>query len=228
MMRKLLWPTVMALLILDASARAMPQSVTLEQVFARLDEASKTFHAMEADVERTTFTITGGLNETETKNGKIYYAKAGKEPRLKLEFSKPQPEFVLIDKGKVQIYQPKIKQVQEASTAGHEDTVEMSLALGFGQTSQDLKKNFEVSLGADEVVDGQKRTVLDLKPRNSGTFRSMRLWLDQKSWHAVQVKAIENTDDYLIMKYTNIKTTASLPNSRFQLDLPKDVKVIKL
>ena len=168
------------------------------------------------------------MDDTDVKSGKIYYTKPGKEPRLKLEFTKPQPEFVLVDKGKLQIYVPKIKQVQEAMTAGHEDTLEMYLALGFGQTSQDLKKNFDVTIAPDEVVDGQSRTVLDLKPKNSGTFQSVRMWLDQKAWHAVQIKTSEKSGDYLLVKYTNIKTSPSIPDSRFKLDLPKDVKVVKL
>src|SRR5215813_11840913 len=121
---------------------ASPQNgFALDQVFAKLDEASKTFRSIEANVEQTKVTVI--VNDTDIKSGKIYYTKRGKEPRLKLEFNKPQAELVLIDNGMLQIYVPKIKQVQEASTTGHEDTVEMYLALGFGQTSQELKKSFD-------------------------------------------------------------------------------------
>jgi outer membrane lipoprotein-sorting protein len=220
-----LWLSLIVLRLI--SGMAAPQSgVMLNQVFAKLDEASKTFHAVDANIQRTY--VTPSVNDTEIKFGKMYYVKTGKEPRFKLEFSKPQTEYVLIDKGKLQIYIPKIKQVQEAATAGHEDTVEMVLALGFGQTSQDLRNNFDITLAPDEVVDGQKRTVLDLKPKSSAMFKSMRMWLDEKTWHAVQIKATETTGNYLIVQYSNIKMVPSLPNSRFQLDLPKDVKIIKL
>jgi outer membrane lipoprotein-sorting protein len=226
-MKQSFWVTFLVTLAVVVPTFTAPQnSFTLDQVFAKIDEASKTFHAIEANIEQTKVTVI--VNDTDIKTGKIYYTKPGKEPRLKLEFTKPQPEFVLLDKGKLQIYVPRIKQVQVASTAGHEDTVEMFLALGFGQTSEDLKKNFDVTLAPDEVVDGQTRTVLDLKPRHSGTFRSVRMWLDQKAWHAVQIKTTETSGDYLVVKYSNIKMSPSLPDSRFQLDLPKDVKIIKL
>ena len=215
------------MLVAAVSAVAYPQnSLTLDEVFSKIDAVSKTFRLVEAAVEQTKVTVI--VNDRDVKSGKIYYTKRGEEPRLKLEFTKPQEEFVLIDKGKLQVYTPKIKQVQEASTAGHQDLVQMFLALGFGQTSQDLKKSFDVALAGDEVVDGQKRTVLDLKPKNSGTFQSVRIWLDQKEWHAVQIKTTEKSGDYLIVKYSNIKMNGSIPDSRFKLDLPKDVKVIKL
>jgi outer membrane lipoprotein-sorting protein len=201
-------------------------SFTLDQVFAKLDETSKTFKSITANVEQTHVTVI--VDDKDIKSGTIFYTKRVNEPRLKLEFNKPQSEFVLIDNGKLQIYTPKIKQVQEASTAGHQDLVQMFLALGFGQTSDDLKKNFTVTLQPDETVDGQKRTVLELTPKNSGTFKSVRMWLDQKAWVAAQIKTVEKTGDYLVIKYSNVKLNNTIPESRFKLDLPKDVKVIKL
>ncbi len=124
---------------------------------------------------------------------------------------------------------PAIKQVQEASIVGNRDTVEMYMALGFGQSSADLKANFDVTLGPDEMVGGQKTSVLNLKPKNpSNPFQMIQLWLDQKSWHSTQIKIVEKSKDYLVIKFTNVKMNAGIPDSRFKLDLPKDVKVIKL
>jgi outer membrane lipoprotein-sorting protein len=54
------------------------------------------------------------------------------------------------------------------------------------------------------------------------------MWLDQKEWHAVQLKTTEKSGDYEIFKYTSSKVNSSIPDSRFKLDLPKDVKIIKL
>lgn len=217
---------LIALLGVVCAGAAPQNSFTLDQVFAKLDAVSKSFKSIEANVEQTHVTVI--VNDTDVKSGKIYYTKRGTEPRLKLEFNKPQDEFVLIDNGKLQIYTPKIKQVQEASTAGHQDLVQMFLALGFGQTSDDLKKNFTVTLAPDETVDGQNRTVLDLKPKNSSTFQAVRMWLDQKTWTAAQIKTTEKSGDYLVIKYSNVKLNGSVADSRFKLDLPKDVKIIKL
>jgi outer membrane lipoprotein-sorting protein len=216
---------IVAFLVIPITVSAQ-NAYKLDQVFAKLDEASKTVLSIEANVEQTHVTVV--VDDHEVKSGKFYYQKRGKEPRLKLELTKPQAEFVLVEKGKGQIYLPKIKQVQEFSTQGHEDTVEMALALGFGQTSQDLKAHFDVALGDDEVIDGVKTTVLDLRPKSSKTFQAIRMWLDQRSWHAVQVKTVEKSGNFGILKYTNVKVVASIPDSRFRLDLPKDVKVIKL
>ncbi len=219
---------VLSILLLLAlpSLTAAQSAFTLDQVFAKIDEVSKTFKSTEANIERTKVTVI--VDDKDFASGKFYYVRQGKEPRLKLELSKPDAQFVLVDKGKLQIYTPKIKQVQEASTAGRESTVELFLALGFGQTSADLKKNFNLTLAPDETVDGQRRSVLDLVPKSSSQFKSVRMWLDQKAWNAVQIKTVEKSNDYLVVKFTNIKTNATIPDSRFKLNLPKDVQVIKL
>src|SRR5215468_199179 len=153
-----------ALLLSFASMSQAQGTYTLEQVYAKMDEVAKTFRSAQADIERTHVTIV--VNDKDVSSGKFYYVRKGKEPRVRLDLMKPAIQQLLIDKGKLQIYTPNLKQVQEASLGEHQDKVEMFMSLGFGQSSQDLKKNFTVSLGPEEVIDGRKATVLELKPKN--------------------------------------------------------------
>src|SRR5207247_5002397 len=121
-------------------------------------------------IERTHVTVL--VNDQDISSGKFYYMRRGKQPRVKIELTKPAPQYLLIDKGKLQLYTPNLKQVQEASIAGHQDKVEMFMALGFGQSSQDLKNNFEVRLAGEEVVKYKKNSVLIVKLYNDTIFNS--------------------------------------------------------
>src|SRR5436309_15734048 len=151
---------------------------TLDQVFARMDEVQKTFKSTSSDIERTHVTVL--VNDKDVSSGKFYYMRSGNQPRLKLELLKPMMQYLLIDKGKLQLYTPNLKQVQEASITGHQDKVELFMSLGFGQSSQDLKSNFDVSLQSDEPVDGKNTTVLELKSKGAGMFKCVRLWMEQQ------------------------------------------------
>jgi outer membrane lipoprotein-sorting protein len=204
---------------------AQQGAYTLEQVFAKMDEAAKTFRSVQADVERTHVTVF--VNDKDVSSGKFYYAKQGNQPRVKMDLLSPE-QHLLIDKGKLQIFQPKLKQVQETMLGEHQDKVEMFMALGFGQTSQDLKKNFAVSLGGEQVIDGKKTVVLELKPNNSTMFKSVQMWMDPQKWVAVQIKTTEGSGDYGILKFSNIRLNTNIPDSTFTLKLTKDVKVVKL
>ncbi len=215
-----------AFLWLIPPSQAQGNGYSLEQVFAKMDEVQKTFRSAAADIERTHVTVL--VNDKDISSGKFYYTRRGKEPRVKLELLKPAPQFLLIDKGKLQLYTPNLKQVQEVSITGHKDKVEMFMALGFGQSSQDLKNNFDVRLAGEEVVNGRKTSVLDLKPKNSAMFRSVQMWMDQQKWVAVQIKTTENSGDYMILKFSNIKLNTGIPDSVFELKMPKDVRVIKM
>jgi len=204
---------------------AQQGAYTLDQVFAKMDEAAKTFRSAQADIERTHVTVF--VNDKDVSSGKFYYVKQGTQPRVKMDLMQPAEQHLLIDKGKLQIFQPKLKQVQETSLGEHQDKVEMFMALGFGQTSQDLKKNFSVSLGGEQTLDGKKAILLDLKPNNSSLFKSIQMWMDPQKWVSVQIKTTEASGDYMTLKFSNIRLGGNISESVFKLNLNKDVKVVK-
>src|SRR5215471_19465904 len=222
-MKKVVWFLCLWALVPMSQAQS---SYTLDQVFAKMDELAKMFRSSQSDVERTHVTVL--VNDKDVSSGKFYYVRKDKEPRVRLELTKPAVQQLVIDKGKLQIYTPNLKQVQEASLGEHQDKVEMFMALGFGQSSQDLKKNFAVSVGPDEVVEGRKTTVLELKPNNSSMFKSVQMWMDQQKWVSIQIKTTESSGDYLNLKFYNIKINPNIPESTFILKLPSDVRVLKM
>src|SRR5262245_28294155 len=97
--------------------------LTLDQVYAKMDEVAKTFRSSQSDLERTHVTIIVP-DDKDIASGKFYYVRRGKEPRAKMELTKPVPQYALVDKGKIQIYNPKIKQVQEAALGDRKDQLE--------------------------------------------------------------------------------------------------------
>jgi len=198
----------------------------LEQVLSKMDEVSKTFRTVDASLERTKVTVL--VDEKDVASGRLYFLRAGKEPRLKLDLTKPVEQHLLIDKGKGLFYQPKINQVQEFSLGGHANLVDQFMAIGFGQSSADLKKSYQVSFAGEEVIDGKKTAILDLTPKTAGAIKSVRLWMDEQKGLSVQVKLVESGGDYALYKYSNIRLNSSIPDSVFDLKLPKGVHVNKL
>jgi outer membrane lipoprotein-sorting protein len=199
---------------------------TLEQTFAKMDDVAKTFRTVDATLERTKVTVL--VDEKDVATGRLYYQRLGKEPRLKLDISKPE-QHLLIEKGKGLFYQPKINQVQEFSLGGHANAVDQFMAIGFGQSSADLQKNYQVSFAGEEVVDGKKTAMLDLIPKTSlAGIKTVRLWMDEQKGLSLQVKVVESGGDYALYKYSNIKLNSAIPDSVFDLKLPKNVHVNKL
>lgn len=219
--------TVMCLMCLLWLIPLLRAETSLDQVFAKMDETSKTFRSVECGLERTKVTVL--VNDKDVATGKLYYTRSGKEPRLRVEIMKPGDQILLIANGKAQLYIPKINQVQEYSLGGQSKVMEQFMAIGFGQSSADLKKNYQVTYAGEETIDGKKAAMLDLVPKTPvGGLKTVRIWLDEQKGIAVQVKATETGGDYTIFKYSNIKLNPAISDTTFELKLPKDVHVNKL
>src|SRR5437870_12153059 len=223
---KIIFCVFCASLWLIPPSQAQPDGYTLEQVLTKMDAIHRGIRSAAAEIERTHVTVL--VNDKDVSSGKFYYTRRGKEPRVKLELTKPAPQYLLIDKGKLQLYTPNLKQVQEASISRHQDNDDMFMALGFGQSSQDLKDNFDVRLAGEEALNGKKTSVLELRPKNSAMFKSVQMWMDQQRWVAVQIKTTENSGDYMVLRFSNIKLNGNIPDSICDLKMPKDVRVIKM
>src|SRR5947208_8956723 len=136
---KIIFCVFCAFLWLIPPSQAQPDGYTLDQVFAKMDEVQKRFRSTAADIERTHVTVL--VNDKDVSSGKFYYARRGKQPRVKLELSKPAPQYLLINKGNLQLYTPNLQQDQEASITRHQAKVDMCMALRFGQSSRSLQHN---------------------------------------------------------------------------------------
>src|SRR5205809_5418625 len=84
-----------SLLCLTWLTSPLQGETTLDQVFAKMNEIAKTFRTVDANLERTKVTVI--VDEKDVASGRLYYVRAGKEPRLKLEISKGSgaPQYLL-------------------------------------------------------------------------------------------------------------------------------------
>ena len=228
------WGTVFRILLasgfwLLASFSASAQNTyTLDQVLTKVGDAGKSFRSMQGNLERTKVTVL--VDDKYTDSGTVYFARSGRDPRIKIEINKPEQQRMLIDMGKALLYYPKLKQVQEYDLGKNQDKAEFML-IGFGQSKEDIEKVYHTALRGEETIDGRKTSILELKPKDpkaSALFTNIQLWIDQERWIPIQIKTTEASRDYMIMKFTNIKMNVNVPASTFDLKLPKDVQKVKI
>ncbi len=210
------------------AAPAQGNTYTLDQVLAKMDEVGKAFLSMQATIERTKVTVI--VNDKAIDSGTVYFTRRGKVSRIMLQITRPEQQRMLIDAGKALLYFPKLKQVQEYVLGNNQDKAEFML-IGFGQSKEDIKRVYDSAIVGEERIDGQKTSVLELQPKDpkaSAMFTSIRLWMDQQRWIPVQIKTTEAGGDYMVLKFANIKMNQKIPDSAFDLKLPKDVQTIKM
>jgi len=218
---------VMACLLPRAAAQIAGESPELEHVLAQMDASAKTFKAIEADV--TWDEYTSAVKETDTEEGKIYCRRENGEIQMAVDFTVPDKKYVLYSGGKVQIYQPKIDQVNEYLPGKNRGDVESFLVLGFGGSGHDLFKSYAVRLLKTETVGGVAADELELVPKSDrlrNNIARILLWIDPAKGIMVQQQLFEPGGDYRLAKYSDIKSVPKLPDNVFKLKTTSKTKFV--
>jgi outer membrane lipoprotein-sorting protein len=194
------------------------------RVLDYMDRAGKQLTDLTANIKQTKVTLV--VNDTSTDTGKLFLKRTKSGNRTKLEYEKPVVKTLLIDKGKVLIYEPKINTLQEVDLGKNRAQAEFLLT-GVGQSTADLTKTHTVRFLKEETVNGTKTSLLELKPKGSSMFSQIWLWIDPALGLPIQTRLTESSGDYLTFQLENIKINPKLPDKIFNLNLPGDVQRIK-
>jgi outer membrane lipoprotein-sorting protein len=208
------------------AARQAPPQWTLESVLHELGREAKEFRTLTANVERTKVTVV--VNNRSTETGKMYMRRDGK---MRLELAPPDERTILRAGDDLYVYNPHIRRVDIYNVARHREMVDQFLFLGFGTSARELKKNFLMTLLGEQMLDGRKVILLELTPKSEklrDQISKIHLWIDQANWLATQQQFFETgTQDYFIVRYTNIARNVPIDPSLFKPHWPKGTRKVK-
>jgi len=215
-----------ASLTVSPNGNAAQAALTAEAVLKQLDREAKQFQSLTADVERTKVTVV--VDDRSTESGQM---QVRHDDKMRIELTAPDPRTILRDGDHLFIYTPKTRQVEEYDLSKHRDLVDQFLLLGFGTSAESLKKGYLITVEGEESIGTQKVVRLELTPKSDEVRKQIskiELWLDEATWLPAQQKFYETgTEDYFIIRYTNVARNVSLPDSRFRPHWPGGVTRIK-
>ena len=218
-------------LILAASALfgAPLADSSLETVLKNMDQASASFKGLTADIRKLAHTQV--VNVDDVSEGVIAVKRfKPRDTRIRIDFKKPSQQMVAIGGGKVEIYYPKLNEVQEGDLGKIRSLVDQLMLLGFGGNSADLQDAYTVTLGGPDTVNGERTTRIVLIPKSKEILQSVKkceLWISDKGL-TIQQKFDQGGGDFLLSTYSKINLSANIPESAVKLDVPKGAKRTKL
>ena len=145
------------------------------------------------------------------------------------DFAEPDKKYVVYSGGKVQIYQPKIDQINEYSPGKNKGDVESYLVLGFGGGGHDLLKSYEIKYQGSESVGGVSAAKLELVPKSvhlRNNIAKIILWIDPVRGVSVQQQLFEPSGDYHLSKYSNIQIDQKIPDNVFKIKTTSKTKIV--
>jgi outer membrane lipoprotein-sorting protein len=224
--QKVALPACMLLLVVSLVS-AQPDG-DLQKVLGRMDEAAVKFRTAQANFTWTQYNkVIDDI--TDTQKGKIYFRRAGKDTQMAADILQPDAKLVIFSEGKIQIYQPRIDQVDVYDAGTHREEFESFLVLGFGGGGNDMLKSFDVKYDGDEKIDGIDTAKLDLIPKSGRikqNFAHILLWIDPQSGLSVQQKLFETSGDTRLAKYSDIQVNQKIPDAEFKLKTSARTKIL--
>lgn len=217
---------VLAGALLVSAAWTQTGGAGLDRVLNQMDAAAKTVRTTEANVVWDEYQKV--VNETDTEKGKIYSRREGNDTQAAVEFFEPDKKYVVYSGGKVQVYQPKIDQVNEYSAGKNRTEIESFLVLGFGGGGHDLLKSYDVKYLGSETINGTQGAKLELIPKSvklRNNIDRILLWIDPKGI-SIQQQLFEPGGDYRLAKYSDIQINQRLPGDVFKLKTTAKTKFI--
>src|ERR1051326_7878759 len=207
-----LWLLV-CLSVLVLSSCVIAQAGDLEKVLAQLDDASQKFRSAQSSFTWTQYNKV--INDiTDTQKGKIYFRRAGHEIEMAADITAPDAKQVVFSGGKIQMYQPRMDQLDVYDASKHREEFESFLVLGFEGT---------------EMVHGVETAKLNLEPkaeRIRQSFSHIRLWIDPPRGVSLQQQLFEASGDYRLAKYSDIQINHKVSDGVFKTKTSSNTKVV--
>lgn len=199
----------------------------MTDVLARMDRAGGEFRSLSATMKRIHYTAV--LSETEMMDGTVRLKRVKGSTVGVIEFKQPETRTVFINGKSVQIFYPKANMVEIYDASKYTSSMDQIILLGFGTSSTELKKSYDIKDGGSQKLNATDSTRLELTPKSAELKKlitKIEMWIPEGQSNPLRVKFSEPSRNFEQVDYSDIKANPALPDSAFELKLPANVKKI--
>ena len=197
------------------------------EVLNRMDKHNKALQSLRSNVIMAKYN--DQLKETDVTEGKTTYLPSkGRDAYVRIDWTKPLEEMLVVRNGEYALYRPRLKQVIIGKVKDAQGSGKANNALAFMNMSKaQLKANYFVKyLGEETTSSGVKTNRLELTPKNAASYKLAEIWVDFNGM-PIQAKVIESNNDTVTVLLSNIEKNVTINVSLFDPKFPKDVKKIR-
>jgi outer membrane lipoprotein-sorting protein len=232
MMKKLVPPTLVALMLAALVAIPLPtanaQAGLVSSVLTRMERQKQSLRTLSADISMEKYN--SQLRDSDKYYGTIKYIPAGSKAAslLRLEWTKPQHEILIVANGGYTLWRPRLNQTMEGKTGSVRSAKDNDVLALLNMSASQLRSRF------GDFQDTYKETIwggvstdhLKAVPKTAASYQYIELWVDD-SGLPVQTKMVEKNGDSTTMRLSNVNKNSDISPSTFKLNLDSSVKRIK-
>jgi len=232
MMKKLIFPTFVVTLVLAAFV-AVPlpkvdaQAVLVSSMLTRLEKNRQSLKSLSADISMEKYNAQ--LRDSDQYYGMVRYIPVtGKSAFVRLEWTKPQHEILVIANGAYVLYRPRLNQALYGTTNSIHSTKDSDVLALLNMSAAQLRTKFgDFQDTREETLWGGVWTQhFKATPKVAASYKYIEVWVDKEGM-PVQTKMVEKNDDATTVRLTNLVKNQTIPMDQFQLKLDSSVKKVK-
>ncbi|MBN2430337.1 MAG: outer membrane lipoprotein carrier protein LolA [Acidobacteria bacterium] len=223
-MKKII-PSIVIILICLPGMWLAADNSKLKRVLDKLDHLNSEVQTFQAELIQTKW-IKLLQEMDEPEKGKILFKKIPGGFLLRKEIEEPGNTILVVSPDEIIIYYPKKNQALRRSLENHRDRY---AGVGIGTSSEELKKNFDISFVKDEVIEEQIFHIIELLPTNpkiKDYFSKLILWVDADTGIPMQQRIEELNGDRTIIQFFKVKINKKIKDKNFEIKFPRDVEYI--
>ena len=221
-------PRFLGLILTAALAGKGLHAESLNDILARMDQSARSLRTFSAKMKRTEYTKV--LNDKDETDGLRLVKRANGQTIGIVQFFGKNPQTLRFAGKTVENYYPdaKLVEVYDATKFGKMGKqVDQLLLIGIGVPSADLRRDFDITAGGTETIEGKPATRIQLIPKDADLKKQadkIEMWVREGDSVPIQVKVTRTSGDYNQALYSEVQMNPPLPDSAFELKLPADVK----
>jgi outer membrane lipoprotein carrier protein len=212
-------PLLVSSLLAALSVASGVRAARLDEVLSAMGDAGNRLRSLSADFVQTDHDFI--LGDDEVSTGKLFMQIPG---RIRWQYAPPREKVLLVTDDLVKLYNPASNQVQVFEKGkGNEGT---DLLIGFGKSNEKIGENYDVSLG-EETAKGVVLVLIPKPDSPASLFVEIELTIDKTTWTPARSVFHEPNRDTTDIRFKNVEINGTLPAHIFELDLPKDVEIVR-
>lgn len=224
---KLLLVPIALMATIWAPASIANSNGKLDEILDKMEQTARTIKTLEADMRQEKRDMQIGGKEVYA--GRISFLHAGKNnDKVRIDYSIPEGQVVIVDGNQISLYQPRIKQViittRQAQAAKNQ---EYSFLATPYKSVPELKTQYEIAYAGDEQVESKETAKLELTPKAASSIKKLTLWVDQSAWLPLKYQVIEKNNNVTTFTVSNLRKNEGFSAERFKPKWPADTKVVR-
>jgi outer membrane lipoprotein-sorting protein len=210
-----------AAVVCTAAVAAAPMhaaGVTLDAVIKKVQEQQKKTTTLQANFRQEKELAL--LSKPEVSTGTFVYSRPN---NVLWQYAAPKKVQMVIAGGVLTTYYADLGKAERVDVKRFEDRI--FKYMGASGAIDELARYFDFTF-----TDSKSKPVyvLDLTPKNravSRRVRSIKLWIDKTTYLTTKIEYVEGDGDITRYEFSNIRINEPVPQSKFALQLPANVRV---